>query len=64
MKKQGLKNLVLNKKSISNLEKIVKGGATPIDSINGCANTGCIGPPKQTCGIINCELQGDWRKDA
>ena len=53
MKKRDLKNLILNKSSNSNLEN-KKGGA--IDTIIGCANTGCVGPVKQTCGIINCEL--------
>ncbi len=58
MKKRELKNLALNKKSISNLENKT-GGA--IDSVIGCANTGCVGPIKHTCGIINCDLQNDDR---
>ncbi|MBC8757203.1 hypothetical protein H2O64_21210 [Kordia sp. YSTF-M3] len=59
MKKRGIKNLSLNKKSISILDNLVKGGAEPIESKIGCANTGCVGEPKHTCGIINCDLQGD-----
>ncbi|QHI39161.1 hypothetical protein IMCC3317_45630 [Kordia antarctica] len=54
MKKRNLKSLDLNKKSISNLENNVKGGA--IKTLIGCANTGCVGPIKNTCGIINCDL--------
>lgn len=61
MKKKGLKNLALNKKSVSNLENLVKGGAAPIESLIGCANTGCVGPIKHTCGIIMCELPMDAR---
>ncbi len=53
MKKRALKTLTLNKKSISNLESIVYGGAIP--TFGDCA-TGCVGPIRQTCGIINCEL--------
>ena len=57
MKKHEFKNLNLNKKSISNLKNLVKGGAVPIDSLDKhCADTGCVGRIKQTCGIINCEL--------
>lgn len=57
MKKRAFKNLVLNKKSISDLDN-KKGGA--IDTVVGCANTGCVGEPKHTCGIINCDLTVDW----
>lgn len=57
MKKKGLKNLALNKKSVSNLDNIIKGGIAPVDSLAViCANTGCVGPVKHTCGIINCDL--------
>lgn len=53
MKKRDLKNLALNKKSISNLEDVLKGGAIP--TFKECPNqTGCVGPdpiPK-TCGIV------------
>ena len=59
MKKRNLKTLDLNKKSISILDNLVKGGAAPIESLIGCANTGCIGEPKHTCGIINCDLKND-----
>ena len=59
MKKRKLKCLDLNKKSISILDNLVKGGAAPIDSVVGCANTVCIGPVKITCGIINCDLGND-----
>jgi hypothetical protein len=52
MKKRDLKNLALNKKSISNLENELHGGAIP--TIGYCA-TGCVGPIRVTCGIINCE---------
>ncbi|WP_046744494.1 hypothetical protein [Kordia zhangzhouensis] len=54
MKKRALKNLALNKKCISTLENKVVGGA--IKTIDGCANTGCVGPVQHTCGIINCNL--------
>ena len=52
MKKQNLKSLNLNKKSISSLENNVYGGALP--TAKECA-TGCVGPIRMTCGIINCE---------
>ncbi len=59
MKKHELKNLALNKKSISNLENVLKGGAIP--SLKECPNaTGCVGPIRKTCGIINCELETDF----
>ncbi|PTX62381.1 hypothetical protein C8N46_103482 [Kordia periserrulae] len=59
MKKRELKNLILNKTSISNLDESIKGGALP-HSEKDCANdTGCIGPVKETCGIINCQLLSD-----
>lgn len=55
MKKRELKNLDLNKKSISNLENALRGGAIP--TLVKCHNdTGCVGPIRETCGIINCEL--------
>jgi hypothetical protein len=57
MKKRALKNLNLNKSSVSTLDNLVKGGAVPINSVIGCNNTGCVGPPRNTCGIINCDLQ-------
>lgn len=56
MKKRSLKNLKLNKKSISAL----KGGLTapsPV-SIKNICNTGCDSPV-HTCGIINCNLTVD-----
>ncbi|AXG70828.1 hypothetical protein KORDIASMS9_03075 [Kordia sp. SMS9] len=61
MKKRELKSLALNKKSVSNLDNLVKGGIhEPIDSlVKLCADTGCVGPIKQTCGIINCDLQSN-----
>ncbi|MEM6718915.1 MAG: hypothetical protein AAF611_06360 [Bacteroidota bacterium] len=60
MKKRELKSLALNKKSISSLDEAVKGGAKPIDSlVILCNNTGCIGPVRQTCGIVNCELPAE-----
>lgn len=52
MKKRSLKTLKLNKKQVSDLQK-VGAGATPIAEVN---NTGCIGPYKHTCGIVNCNL--------
>lgn len=56
MKKREFKSLALNKKSISNLDDSVKGGALP-HTHKYCPNdTGCIGPVKETCGIINCML--------
>lgn len=56
MKKRDLKNLKLNKKSISSL----KGGlSSPVKvSILNICNTGCDSPV-QTCGIINCNLSVD-----
>lgn len=58
MKKRSFKSLNLNKKSISNLEDLLKGGAIPTN--HGCQNdTGCIGPVKETCGIINCALPAE-----
>lgn len=53
MKKRELKNLKLNKKSISSL----KGGKdSPIKvSIVNLCNTGCDSPV-HTCGIVNCNL--------
>ena len=59
MKKRNLKNLDLNKTSISNLENVLKGGAIP--TLHECPNaTGCVGPIRKTCGIINCELKTDF----
>ena len=53
MKKRNLKNLRLNKKSIS----VLKGGLaapSPVSILNIC-NTGCDSPI-YTCGFINCNL--------
>lgn len=56
MKKRELKSLTLNKKIVCNLDESVKGGALP-HTDKFCPNdTGCIGPVRETCGIINCEL--------
>ena len=55
MKKRAIKNLALNKKSISILENRVIGGLAE-KTFDGCANTGCVGPIQHTCGIINCNL--------
>ena len=53
MKKRNLKNLTLNKKSISSL---VGGKEAPVKvSVFVMCNTGCDSPV-QTCGIINCNL--------
>ena len=60
MKKQNVKSLDLNKKSISNLESNVYGGAVP--TYGDCA-TGCVGPIRATCGIINCELSYKCQAD-
>ncbi|MDY7226232.1 mersacidin/lichenicidin family type 2 lantibiotic [Hyalangium rubrum] len=35
------------------LGDIIGGRPAPID----VANTGCTGEPKQTCGIINCDIK-------
>ncbi|KAB8154906.1 hypothetical protein EZY14_003225 [Kordia sp. TARA_039_SRF] len=59
MKKRELKNLILNKKSICNLDDSIKGGALPHTEKECPNNTGCIGPVKETCGIINCQLLSD-----
>lgn len=56
MKKKSIKSLKLNKKSITDLNS-PNGGAQAIDTHFGCNNTGCVGPPRNTCGIINCELE-------
>lgn len=57
MKKKNLKNLKLNKKSISTL--IGGKAADPIQKVSVfvLCNTGCDSPV-HTCGIINCNLPG------
>ena len=60
MKKQEIKGLALNKKSISNLENVLNGGIA-IPSYKECPQaTGCVGPIRKTCGIINCEILTDF----
>ena len=60
MKKRALKTLALNKKSISNLENVLKGGIA-IPSYKECPHqTGCVDPIRKTCGIINCEIKTDF----
>ncbi|WP_430412906.1 hypothetical protein [Kordia sp.] len=56
MKKKDLKNLRLNKKSISAL-KGGKAAPSPVSVLNIC-NTGCDSPV-HTCGIVNCNLTRD-----
>lgn len=55
MKKKHLKNLTLNKKSISAL-KGGKEAPIKVSLLNMC-NTGCDSPI-HTCGIINCMSDG------
>jgi hypothetical protein len=57
MKKKALNTLALNKKSISNLENAVKGGA--VQTYKECPlATGCVGPPHPTCGIVYTCTEG------
>lgn len=56
MKKKNLKNLVLNKKSISNLGKNELKGGTLIKSIS-CEPVGICGIKTQHCGTQNCGTQ-------
>lgn len=58
MKKKELKILALNKRSISNLEHAVKGGAIPTYKECPLA-TGCVGPPHPTCGIVLTCTEGN-----
>ncbi|MGH1386674.1 hypothetical protein [Kordia sp.] len=58
MKKRELKNLDLNKKCISNLENVLRGGAIPTYKECPLA-TGCVGPPHPTCGIVATCTKGN-----
>lgn len=50
MKKRSIKNLTLNKTSITSLNSNIGGALIKDPSFHGC-NTGCDGDIKHSCGI-------------